>query len=110
MTIESETLGSVVVAKVRALTLETANVGAFRSAVEPVIETSDSVILDLSEVTFMDSTGLGAMLSCLRQINGKGGSLRVCCLKPEVQRLFDLVMMDRVFDVHPSLEAALATD
>jgi anti-sigma B factor antagonist len=72
------------------------------------MEHSDTVVLDLSEVGFMDSTGLGAMLSCLRLMKAKGGSLRVCSLKPEVRRLFDMVMMDRVFDIHPDVETALA--
>ncbi len=108
MRIESEQKGTAIVATVYAPTLETENVGAFRAAVAPVMEKSDTLILDLNEVGFMDSTGLGAMLSCLRSMKAKGGSLRVCSLKPEVQRLFDMVMMDRVFDIHPDVQSALA--
>jgi anti-sigma B factor antagonist len=96
-----------VVAKVQATTLETENVGGFRAAVAPVLESADNVVLDLSEVGFMDSTGLGAMLSCLRLMKAKGGSLKVASLKPEVRRLFDMVMMDRVFEIHPDVETAL---
>jgi anti-sigma B factor antagonist len=97
-----------VVAKVHSGTLETENVGAFRTAVAPIMDQSDQVVLDLSEVAFMDSTGLGAMLSCLRSMKAKGGTLRVCNLTPEVRRLFDMVMMDRVFDIHKDVETALA--
>ena len=72
------------------------------------MENADVMVLDLSEVGFMDSTGLGAMLSCLRSMKARGGTLRVCSLMPEVQRLFDMVMMDRVFEIHPDVDSALA--
>jgi anti-sigma B factor antagonist len=105
--IETENLRNAIVAKVRATTLETENVGAFRSAASPILDSSDNVVLDLSEVTFMDSTGLGAMLSCLRTMKAKGGTLSVVNLTPEVRRLFDLVMMDRVFEIHSDIESAV---
>jgi anti-sigma B factor antagonist len=105
--VDSEKRGESVVARVKAGTLETENVAEFRSAVAPVMEQADTVVLDLSEVTFMDSTGLGAMLSCLRLMKAKRGTLRVADLTPEVRRLFDMVMMDRVFEIYPSVDDAV---
>lgn len=104
----TEKRGGAIIAKVQSETLETENVANFRQAIGPVMEQTDDVVLDLSDVNFMDSTGLGAMLSCLRLMKAKGGSLRVASLTPDVRRLFDMVMMDRVFEVFPNVDAALS--
>jgi anti-sigma B factor antagonist len=106
--VSSDTKKGVTIARIESPTLETENVGSFRSAIGPVLDQSPDVVLDLSEVTFMDSTGLGAMLSCLRALKSRGGSLKVASLSPEVRRLFDMVMMDKVFSVYPDVDAALA--
>jgi anti-sigma B factor antagonist len=98
--------GSVIVL-IDAETIETDNVSSFRSAVGPALEESVHAVLDLSNVQFMDSTGLGALLSCLRMMKAKDGSLRLASLTPEVRRLFDMVLMDRVFDIHPDTESAI---
>ena len=100
--------GRALVLKVLADSLETDNVAAFRSAIIPMLDKSAHFVIDLSDVEFMDSTGLGSMLSCLRIVKSKGGSLRLCNLTPEVEQLFEMVMMDRVFEIFPTTEAALA--
>ena len=97
------------IAHVDAETIETKNVAIFRTSIAPALEESDNVILDLSAVQFMDSTGLGALLSCLRLMKAKGGTLRLAALSPEVRRLFDMVLMDRVFEIHPDVASALGT-
>ena len=108
VTIDSERVGGVLVAQVNADSLETNNVTAFRVAIAPVLEQADQVVLDLSKVAFMDSTALGALLSCLRLMKAKGGSLRVASLAPDVKKLFSMVMMDRVFEIYPSAETAIS--
>jgi anti-sigma B factor antagonist len=100
--------GRALVLKVKAESLETDNVAAFRAAITPQLDKSAHFVIDLSEVEFMDSTGLGSMLSCLRIVKSKGGTLRLCNLSSEVEQLFEMVMMDRVFDIFPTQEEALA--
>jgi len=100
--------GRALVLKVITETLETDNVAAFRAAISPLLDKSAHFIIDLSDVEFMDSTGLGSMLSCLRIVKSKGGSLRICSLTPEVEQLFEMVMMDRVFEIFKTQEEALA--
>jgi len=100
--------GRALVLKVITETLETDNVAAFRAAITPLLDKSAHFIIDLSDVEFMDSTGLGSMLSCLRIVKSKGGSLRICSLTPEVEQLFEMVMMDRVFEIFKTQEEALA--
>src|SRR4051812_25742236 len=101
VTVDWDFSGDSVIAKVEAEALDTDNVGSFRAAIGAVLERSNNVVLDLSKLEYMDSTGLGSMLSCLRMMKAKGGHLRLAGLTPEVKRLFDMVMMDRVFEIFP---------
>jgi anti-sigma B factor antagonist len=66
------------------------------------------LVLDLSRVTFIDSTGLGALVGVLKRI-GNRGDLAVCGLQPAVQQMFKLTRMDRVFRIFPDAETALAS-
>jgi len=65
------------------------------------------VILDLRPVTFLDSSGLGAIVDLRGRIESSGGRLRLVC-GPETLRLFQLMSMDEVIDLYPGLEEAAA--
>lgn len=65
------------------------------------------VILDLRPVTFLDSSGLGAIVDLRGRIESIGGRLRLVC-GPETLRLFQLMSMDEVIDLYPGLEEAAA--
>lgn len=106
MKIDTTAHKGVTVAHLEADSLVVGNVSAFRTVMTPITDQFDRVVLDLSKVDFMDSTGLGAMLSCLRALKGKGGALKLTGLTSDVAQLFEIVMMDRVFEIYPSPEEA----
>ncbi|AIE86902.1 STAS domain-containing protein [Fimbriimonas ginsengisoli] len=108
LTIETKDTSGAIVAKVASDSLETDNVAAFRAAMAPILERSRNIVLDLSSVGFMDSTGLGSLLSCLRTVKSNGDTMKLSSLTPEVRQLFEMVLMDRVFDIYPDESAALA--
>lgn len=56
------------------------------------------VVMDLSEVTFLDSSGLGAIVSALKLL--KGRRLELAGLTPVVAKVFKLTQMDQVFTLH----------
>ncbi|MFO7963234.1 MAG: STAS domain-containing protein [Desulfobacterales bacterium] len=64
------------------------------------------IVLNLSKVDFMDSSGLGAIVSGLKKI-GNEGKIVICTVKETVMSLFRLTRMDRVFDIFGSEEEAL---
>jgi anti-sigma B factor antagonist len=72
MTIEK--VGEVAVVELRGEQLDASNVAHFKRDIAPVLEGNSRVVLDLSQLRFVDSSGLGAILSCLRRLNGAGGS------------------------------------
>jgi anti-sigma B factor antagonist len=65
------------------------------------------IALDLSEVDFIDSSGLGAIVSVLKQLNGNG-DLVIAGAKPAVLSLFRLTRMDRVFRMFGDTDEAVA--
>jgi anti-sigma B factor antagonist len=75
---------------------------AFRTALIDRIDAgARRITIDLHRVDFMDSSGLGALVSALKRI-GKDGELRVCSPKPGVRSMFELTRLNRVI---PILEA-----
>ena len=66
----------------------------------------DLIVLDLSSVEFIDSSGLGAIVAAMKHL-GKDKKLALAGLTPTVERVFKLTRMDSVFSVFPTLEGAL---
>lgn len=66
----------------------------------------DRLILDLSRVNFIDSSGLGAIVASMKQLEARR-RLDLAGLTPVVEKVFRLTRMDTVFNLFPSLDAAL---
>ncbi len=64
------------------------------------------VVLDLSTVEFIDSSGLGAIVASMKQL-GDGRRLDLAGLHPIVEKVFRLTRMDTVFRLFPSLDDAM---
>ncbi len=63
------------------------------------------VLLDMTSVSFLDSSGLGAIVAAMKLLGG-GRRLELAALHPNVERVFKLTRMDTIFIIHPSVEAA----
>jgi len=70
-------------------------------------DANQALILDLSEAQFMDSSGLGVMISLLKLL-GTEGDLKLVGVHGPVAQTFKLTRMDRVFPMYPDLASALA--
>lgn len=66
-----------------------------------------AVVLDLSDVTFIDSTGLSVLLNGLRRVTRRGGRMAIVCTNPTVLRLFEITRLDTTFDIVGSREDAV---
>jgi anti-sigma B factor antagonist len=66
------------------------------------------VILDLTSVEFIDSTGLSVLLNGLRRVTRVRGSMVLACANPTVLRLFEITRLDSTFDIVPSRDEAIA--
>ena len=66
------------------------------------------LVIDLREVDFLDSTGLGVLVASLKNVHGHGGSLQLVCNQERLLKLFRMTGLMEVFGVHKDCEAALA--
>ncbi|AZQ65882.1 anti-sigma factor antagonist [Silicimonas algicola] len=67
---------------------------------------ADRVILDLGNVDFLDSSGLGAVVGSMKQL-GRTRHLDLAAMTPTVEKVFRITRMDRVFRIFPTVDAAL---
>ena len=106
MRLTSETVGRVKVITVGVESLDVDSAQAFRREMGALLK-GGKVVVDLEALRFVDSSGLGAILACLRQQNAAEGDLKICNIRPEVLATLQLVRMDRLLDIHVHREAAL---
>jgi anti-sigma B factor antagonist len=66
------------------------------------------VVIDMEGVSFVDSTGLGSVISALKQIRGSQGELRLAAPNQQVRVVLELTTLDRVFPYYATVEEALA--
>ena len=67
------------------------------------------VVVDLSQVTFVDSTVLGVLVAAHRFCRSLGGELRLVVSEPRVRRLFEITGLTGVFVIHRTLQGALSS-
>lgn len=68
--------------------------------------TNPTVVVDLSDVSFLDSTGLGTLVAGLNRAKELGGSLPLVCQQDRILKLFRITGLDSVFSIYPTVDAA----
>ncbi len=66
------------------------------------------LVVDLSAVTFMDSSGLATMVGALKQCRVSGSRLKLAGLTQDVRNIFEICRLEKIFDIYDSPAAALA--
>ena len=84
--------------------LDAATAVEFRREILAVVpDPASHLKLDLSAVTFIDSSGIGALVSLLKAV-GREGQLELCGVQDAVMSVFEMTHMNRVFTFKPSIE------
>lgn len=84
-------------------------VSTLRDRLDAVIERGEHhLVIDLSAVTFMDSTGLGVLVGRLKLVRAVGGSMRLVTANERVLKVFAITGLDKVFEIHRSVAEAVA--
>ena len=72
----------------------------FRKIVDSILTSeTEALLLDLKNVTFIDSSGLGTLVVALKQLKAAERQMYICSINDQVRMLFELTSMDRVFNV-----------
>ncbi len=87
--------------------LDAYTVGEFREALGGVADVK-ALLIDLSDVPFMDSAGLGALIGGIRRTREGGGEVAVACSRQSLTRLLHTTGFDRIVPVAESVEEAVA--
>jgi len=107
MDIPVEKLGDVAVAVIDVEEIDAGNSGELKRDITPILQANRKIVIDLERVRFVDSSGLGVMLSCLRYQEAQGGNLKLCSMSKAVRTAFELVRMHRLFDIFGSRDEAI---
>jgi anti-sigma B factor antagonist len=75
---------------------------------EMISHTPQLVIVNLTDVSFIDSTGLGVLVGALRDVRTTGGDLRLVVTQPQIIKLLELTGLDNVFEIVSDTEDAVA--
>lgn len=103
MDIQSEIVGDKLIAGVKVKRLLAVDTEAFKERMAALFQGhAGPVVLDLGEVEFIDSSGLGAVVALFKMRQELGG-LELARLQPNVQSLLKLTKLDKVFVIHPGL-------
>ncbi|WP_305041921.1 STAS domain-containing protein [Geoalkalibacter sp.] len=110
MILKVEEKGNVVTIQVKEERLDAHNSGELKSQMLSLFEEGKNhIIIDLQEVRFVDSSGLGALVSGFKNASARNGNLKLCGLQPQVKSMFELTRLHRVFEIFSGIEEALAS-
>ena len=108
MNLKTEQNGAVTVIIVREERLDAHNSDELKIEMVRLFEggTKD-LLLDLKEVRFIDSSGLGVLVSGYKNASTRQGSIKLCSLQTQVKSMFELTRLHRVFDIYQTVDEAL---
>lgn len=67
---------------------------------------TNQVVLDLGDLSFMDSTGLGVLVAGLKRLKSRGGEFVLVGMQDPVKKVLQVTGLDKVFDIRPSVAEA----
>lgn len=88
--------------------MEADTVQVFRDAMSRLVGAGKiKVVINLGKVSFIDSSGLGCIVSVLRQFRQNDGDIKLACITDSIRPLIEIVRLHRVFDIYDSAEEAV---
>ena len=79
----------------------------FRTHVAETLETCPNIVCDLSQMTHIDSSGLGVLVRLLQQCKAQGGKCRLAALQSHPRIVFDITKVYTVFEIFETVEDAV---
>ena len=74
---------------------------------EVIGQGAKTVLVDLTDTTFIDSTTLGVLVGGVKRLRPNGGQLALVCDDRNITKIFEITGLDRVFTIYPNREDAL---
>ena len=103
MNLEISELKKLVIITIKEERLDAHNANDLKAELLALFEQGKkNILIDLQDVRFIDSSGLGALVSGFKNAITNQGSLKLACLQPQVKSMFELTRLHRVFDIYPT--------
>ena len=110
MNLQIEQKGTVMLLTVHEERLDAHNSGEFKSQMLKLFEEGrKDLVVDLQTVRFIDSSGLGALVSGFKNASSRSGSLKLAGLQLQVKSMFELTRLHRVFEIFIDADEALGS-
>lgn len=110
MTIDKERRGKIGILSLRGSFTGRPGVASFERAIFDLLRDDIIwIILDLAQLKFIDSSGLGAMISAMVSVGRKDGALKLAALGSDVNNIVKGMHLDQVFELHKTVEEAEAS-
>ena len=71
-------------------------------------QSAPGIVIDFTETTFIDSTTLGVLLGGMKRLTPEDGNVVLVCGNPNIRKIFEITLLDRVFSLHADRDAARA--
>ena len=75
---------------------------------EMINKKPERMVVDLSDVSYIDSAGLAALIEAMQKVEGYGGKFMLAGLQETVRSIFEISRLDQVFQIFPDADSALA--
>ncbi|HUO63229.1 MAG TPA: STAS domain-containing protein [Terriglobales bacterium] len=90
--------------------LDMATVQDVRRALAGLLDRGQSrLLVDLDDVGYIDSSGIGALIGAMKQARAAGGDVRLCALQDDVRAIFEITRLAQAMSIHPTRQEALAS-
>lgn len=89
--------------------IDASNCNELQKAFSQWLQHSTNIVFDCSALDFIDSSGLGAIVSCLRKALEHHGDLRLAALGPKVSLIFELTKAKKLFSIYPDTSSAVTS-
>ncbi len=99
--------GIAVVSWAEASALDASNVTELRQRVEEIGRDHPRMVFDMSRVEFIDSSVIGALVGFMREARAGGGDVKLATLTPDIETIFELTRLHKVFQIHDSVDEAV---
>ncbi len=108
MNLKIEKKNDIMIINVREERLDAHNSGELKAEMQKLFEEGHkNILVDLKDVRFIDSSGLGALVSGFKNAISHQGNLKLSSLQPQVKSMFELTRLHRVFEIYASSSEAL---
>lgn len=103
------TLGNVLIITPGSESLDAEGAREFKQKVLDLISSEDyiNVVCDLKSLKYIDSSGLGSLLSILKLLHARGGDIKLANMSKPIRTIFELVSMHKIFEIHNTTEDAV---